>query len=145
MRLARPRVQDGPIARIAPIALTVAIARAVAVGAALIALPACVVHAGPPPIGGYDTVYADGVPTDIYGYPHVWYEGGYAYLVGDRWYYPSSSGWLVLRSEPPELYRYRSSYRVRSAPPVGQTYRQAAPPAYPQPAPYLPPPAERVR
>jgi hypothetical protein len=101
----------------------------------------CVVRAAPPVVGGYATVYADDVPPNIYSYPHVWYDGGYAYLVGDQWYYPSGGGWVMLRGEPRELYRYRSDYVY------GRTYRQAAPPAYgPQgPVRSYPPPAERVR
>jgi hypothetical protein len=120
----------------------------IALFAALAGLPACAVRAYPPAVGGYATVYADGVPTDIYAYPHVPYEGGSAYLVGDRWYYPTGGGWVVLAGEPPELYRYRTTY-VQQAPPTYRGYyrsyepRQYAPPA---PAPYgYPPPATRVR
>jgi hypothetical protein len=112
----------------------------IAVLAAFASLSACAIRAAPPFVGGYATVYADTVPADIYAYPHVWYEGGYAYLVGERWYYPSSSGWVVLRSEPAPLFRYRSYY-VRGVPSYGRTIRQAPPPAYRG----YPPPAERVR
>jgi hypothetical protein len=97
---------------------------------------------GAPVVGGYDTAYAEYVPPDIYAYPHVWYEGGYAYLVGDRWYYPSRAGWVVLRQEPSPLYRYRAEVRYRAAPGYGRTHPQAAPPAY-RPSP--PPPAAPVR
>ena len=113
----------------------------IAVLAALATLPACAFRAEPPVVGGYATVYADTVPADIYGYPHVWYEGGYAYLVGDRWFYPSTSGWVVLRGEPAPLYRYRAYYGYRGGPAYGRTIRQPAPPAYRG----YPPPAERVR
>jgi hypothetical protein len=109
--------------------------------AAIAALPGCVARVGPPLVGGYATFYASNVPPDVYSYPHVWYEGGYAYLVGDQWFYPSSGGWVVFRTEPRDLYRYRSTYRYPGYPGYGRTYRQAAPPAY---AP-LPPPATRVR
>jgi hypothetical protein len=117
----------------------------IALFAALVGTPACAVRAYPPTIGGYATVYADNVPVDIYTYPHVYYGGSYAYLVGDRWYYPSGGGWVVMRGEPPELYRYRSTY-VRRAPPAYPGYRrgyeprQYAPPAY-----GYPPPATRVQ
>jgi hypothetical protein len=111
--------------------------------AALATLPACALTAEPPIVGGYATFYAQTVPADIYAYPHVWYEGGYAYLVGDRWFYPSSSGWVVLRSEPAPLFRYRTFYGARGVPAWGRAVRQPAPPAYP---PFRgPPPAQRVR
>ena len=112
--------------------------------AALGTLSGCVARVGPPAVGGYATVYADSVPANVYSYPHVWYGGGYAYLVGDQWYYPSSGGWVVLREEPQELYRYRSTYGYPGGPGYyGRTYRQAPPPAY---TPYgYPPPATRVR
>jgi hypothetical protein len=120
--------------------------------AALSTLPGCLARVGPPAVGGYATVYADTVPVNVYSYPHVWYDGDYAYLVGSQWYYPSAGGWVVLRSEPQELYQYRASYGYGypggygAAPGYGygQTYRQAAPPAYRAPYAY-PPPAQRVR
>jgi hypothetical protein len=111
--------------------------------AALAGVPGCVLRASPPLVGGYATVYADTVPDDIYAYPHVWYDGGYAYLVGSRWFYPSSGGWVVLRSEPAPLYRFRATVGFRGTPVYGRTYRQAAPPA--APVYRRPPPAQRVR
>lgn len=75
-----------------------------------LALTGCAVEAEPPAVGGYATVYATDVPPDVYAYPHVYYDGGYAYLVGDQWYYPYAGRWVVLRSEPPALYRYRVGY-----------------------------------
>ncbi len=112
-------------------------------GACLLAVvPGCAPE--PPLVGGYATVYAETVPPDIYAYPHVWYGGSYVYLVGDRWYYPSESGWVVLRREPQTLYQYRATYRFRAPPAYGRTYRQAPPP--PPPAgPTYAPPAQRVR
>ncbi len=91
----------------------------------------------------------------------TYYNGANAYLVGDQWYYPQQRGWVVLRNEPPELYRYRSygGYRsVQVAPPAPRPYNYGpreyrgpeyrgpqsyprAPYAYPRPA----PPAQRVR
>jgi hypothetical protein len=74
-------------------------------------------------------------------YPRVAFAGGNAYLVGNRWYYPQGHRWLVLRQEPPELYRYRTTTLV--APPV---YRTAPPRPYAPPAQYgYPPPAVPVR
>jgi hypothetical protein len=61
-----------------------------------------------PDVGGYSTVYADTVPPDIYTYPHTYFSGGYAYMVGDSWYYPRQGRWVRLRSEPPELHRFRA-------------------------------------
>ncbi|MEO6576963.1 MAG: hypothetical protein ABIP89_24150 [Polyangiaceae bacterium] len=104
-----------------------------------------------PRVGAYGAVYATTVPYDIYSYPHVPYEGSNAYLVGNQWYYPQRHGWVVLRDEPPALYRYRS---VQVAPPAPPPYYYGprdygAPQPYPQPyprAPYAyPPPAQRVR
>src|SRR5262249_51543907 len=115
------------------------------------ALSGCAVEAEPPFVGGYATVYAAGVPPDIYAYPHVYYQGSYAYLVGDQWYYPYSGRWVELRSEPPALYRYRIGYPRGGY--YGGRFRRyyqpgvnVAPPAAP-PARYYgqPPPAERVR
>jgi hypothetical protein len=117
--------------------------RLLAALAAPVVLPGCLVASEPPFVGGYATIYATSVPPDIYAYPHVWFEGGYAYLVGNRWYYPASGGWVVLRGEPPTLFRYRQAYGWRGTP-YGAAFRQAAPPAPPL-APTLPPPAERVR
>ena len=119
--------------------------RIAAVISALLSLPGCTVRTYPPTVAGYATVYASDVPVDIYAYPHVYYEGGYAYLVGDRWYYPTGGGWVVLRGEPPELHRYRTIYvqRAPSAYPGyhrGYEERQYAPPAY-----SYPPPATRER
>lgn len=114
------------------------IASVLVVGLAFTGLGACAVDAYPPAIGGYATVYAGNVPPDIYAYPRVYYEGDYAYLVGNRWYYPSRQGWAVFRDEPPVLYRYRvSTYRP---------YRPYEPRRPAPPAPFgYPPPATRVR
>lgn len=122
----------------------------------MLAMPAglaqsgCAVEAEPPALGGYATVYAADVPPDIYAYPHVYYDGGYAYLVGDQWYYPYADRWVVLRSEPPALYRYRvgygRGYYYGGYRGYGRRYYRpgvyVAPPArhYGRP-----PPAERVR
>jgi hypothetical protein len=101
---------------------------------------ACVVHEEPPVVGGYATVYADDeVPAsvDVTVYPHVSFEGGYAYCVNDSWYYRTGGRWVRMRQEPPALARYRATY-VQHAPPArGRAYerRREAPPAYGYPRP----------
>ncbi len=79
-------------------------------GPVALTLSGCAVEAEPPVVGGYATVYATDVPPDIYGYPRVYYGSDYAYLVGDQWFYPYAGRWVVLRREPPALYRYRIGY-----------------------------------
>lgn len=70
---------------------------------------------------GVPVTEVDVVPVAIETYPHVYYRGSYAYLVDGRWYYRdygARRGWVVLRREPTELARYRSTYvRSRRAPP----------------------------
>jgi hypothetical protein len=101
---------------------------------------ACVVRAEPPVVGGYAAVYADDeVPAsvDIDVYPHVWFDGSYAYYVNDRWYYRSSGRWVRMREEPPALARYRATY-VQQAPRArGRAYEHGrhAPPTYGYPHP----------
>ena len=73
-------------------------------------LSACMVSAEPPVVGGYATVYADDVPVNVDVYPHVAFEGGYAYYVNDRWYFRRSGRWLRMREEPPALRGYRTTY-----------------------------------
>lgn len=113
--------------------------------AAAIAVSGCAAEVYPsPPVGGYTTVYATNVPPDMSLYPRVAYAGGYAYLVGNRWYYPYGNRWLVLRQEPPELFRYRTTTLV--APPVYRTAPGYVPRPYAPPAQYgYPPPAVPVR
>jgi hypothetical protein len=113
-----------------------------AVIAAALSLQACGPH-----VGAYGAVYATNVPYDIYNYPHVDYNGAPAYLVGDTWYYQRPHGWVILRDEPPALYRYRT---VQVAPAAPRPYYYG-PREYRGPAPYqrgpygYPPPAQRVR
>ncbi len=115
-------------------------------GALALSLPACEAEVAPPVVGGYATAYVDTVPSDIEAYPHVYYEGSYAYLVGDQWYWSGPRGWVVLRGEPAPLVRYRATWGYgrpgyRNAPYYrGRSY---APPARPYNA--YPPPAQRVR
>jgi hypothetical protein len=120
--------------------------RTAALLSALVGLPGCTVRTYPPAVAGYATVYAGDVPVDIYAYPHVYYDGSYVYLVGDRWYYPTERGWVVLRGEPPQLYRYRTTYVQRAPSAYPGYYRGYERRQYAPPAPYgYPPPATRVR
>jgi hypothetical protein len=119
--------------------------RAFAVAAALsttVGAAGCAAEVYPPTVGGYTTVYATNVPPDMSVYPRASYAGGYAYLVGNSWYYPSGGRWLVLRREPPELYRYRTAYVT---PPVYRSVPVYAPRPYAPPMQYgYPPPVVPV-
>jgi hypothetical protein len=87
---------------------------------------------------GVPVVQAGVVPTDIYTYPRVYYRGSYAYFVDGRWYYPMPRrGWVIMREEPRELARYRSTYIRRPAP------GYAFPPRRPAPG-YAYPPERRM-
>jgi hypothetical protein len=137
----------GPLQPLRPLqqrlrAGTSAAAIAMAIGAG-----GCAAEVYPAPVAGYATVYATNVPPDMSVYPRVAYSNDYAYLVGNRWYYPNrypgGTRWVVLQQEPPQLYRYRTTY-VPAGPRV---YR--APSPYPRqyapPGQYgYPPPADRV-
>src|SRR5262249_19106417 len=52
------------------------------------------------------------VPPNIEVYPRTLYRGRYAYLVDGRWSDAGPRGWVILREEPRELARYRTSYRT---------------------------------
>ena len=98
-------------------------------------------------------VVAEAPPAYIDTYPTYYYEGRTVYLVDGRWYTRNHGHWVYYRSEPPELYRYRTTVRV--APPARyerREYRRGAPPAYyrreapayrREPAPAFAPPASR--
>lgn len=136
-----------PLAPAAALVLGSTLARLATLAAlATLGATGCSADAYPTAVGGYSTVYVDEVPPNIALYPHVWYGRGYAYLVANTWYYPSGNRWVVLKQEPPELYRYRTSYVQRAPPAYQPVYR--APPIrqYAPPAQYgYPPPAVRVR
>lgn len=93
-------------------------AGAILLGALLSA--GCTASVGGELIYGHPVYPVEVAPPAITTYPRVYYHGGYAYLVEDRWYYPSSRGWVVFREEPRELHRYRttlpSDHRARRAP-----------------------------
>jgi hypothetical protein len=120
---------------------------ALAAGLAALGVAGCAADAYPPTVSGYSTIYVDDAPPNIALYPHVWYGGAYAYLVGNTWYYPSRNRWVVLKQEPPELYRHRARYVERVPPaPYGPVYRPLPARQYAPPVEYgYPPPALRVR
>jgi hypothetical protein len=62
-------------------------------------------------VSGYPVVRARLVPVELNTYPRVYYRGAYAYLVDGTWYYPTDEGWVIFETEPPELQRYRLTYR----------------------------------
>lgn len=116
--------------------LTARVARSLAlVGAlGLAALTsACAGTYGLEVVHGYRAVPAAIVPATIEAYPRTYYRGSYAYLVGDKWYYPTDRGWMVFREEPRELSRYRREIaptvpRARPMPAPGYAYPPPPPP-----------------
>lgn len=64
--------------------------------------------------GGYvDVAYA---PANYAAYPSYYYDGANVYYIDGRWYRYDRGHWGYYRSEPRELYRYRSGSRVYVAP-----------------------------
>ncbi len=116
--------------------LAAATAIAASAGAVAGLCGGCAAEVYPPTVGGYTAVYATSVPNDMARYPRVAYGSNYAYLVNNRWYYPYGSRWVVLQREPPELYRYRTTYVARPAPPRPYPPSYAYPPRYTPAAPY---------
>jgi hypothetical protein len=108
--------------------------------AALSFLPGCFGTVG----SGYvDVAYA---PVNYAAYPSYVYDGANVYYIDGRWYRQDRGRWVYYRSEPPGLYRYRTSHaHVFVAPPARRAapvYR--APPARREPARhYRAPPARR--
>jgi hypothetical protein len=94
---------------------------------------------------GFPVVEAQVVPAEIEYYPRTYYRGRYAYLIEDRWYYPTERGWVVFREEPRELSRYRVWYgqHYHTYPPYSpkRYYRH---PELGAPPPRRPPPGYRV-
>ncbi len=83
----------------------------VVIGAAALLLSGCMAEvATPGPVYADDVVDATYVPPDIYDYPSVYYDGGYAYFVDGQWYYPEGSGWVIFQHEPAELAHYRHEH-----------------------------------
>lgn len=78
-----------------------------------------------------DVAYA---PANYAAYPTYAYDGANVYFIDGRWYRHDRGRWVYYRSEPSELYRYRTRGHYVAAPPVrGRAYRQSsvysAPPA----------------
>jgi hypothetical protein len=103
---------------------------------AVSALGGCVAR---PAVYGYDAEYVDGPYADVYASQSVYWNGGYAYWHGDNWWYRHDGRWVVLRSEPRDLYRHRTGRwgvqrpyaggRVYRAPPAHRSAPRGAPPA----------------
>lgn len=55
-------------------------------------------------------------------FPRYEYDGGYVYLVGDRWYHQRGGSWAYYRDEPPDLWAHRQRYYA--------SYGHASPPQY---------------
>jgi hypothetical protein len=114
------------LSRVARVASTTVVAAVCA-----LSIANCAAELNSPAVAGYPTAYADDVPPDVYAYPHASFSGGYAYLVGDSWVYPTGGRWVRLRREPPELGRYRADYarpRWGGGPAPTPEPRRAAPP-----------------
>lgn len=100
---------------------------------------------------GYPVAHVDVLPANIYAYPSAYYRGRHAYLVGDSWYYNSPEGWVIFRSEPPELAEMR--VEILRRPPASYADRPSQPRYYEQrpgyydyrpPPPPPPPPQEPI-
>jgi len=100
-------------------------ALAAVAGGLLLASTGCTVQTAPPPaeprVVMVEDVQAEPVtvvPERIERYPHTTYRGEIAYHVNGRWYYRSRErGWVILRQEPQELARFRTSLYVQSSVP----------------------------
>ncbi|KYF65134.1 hypothetical protein BE04_17905 [Sorangium cellulosum] len=86
---------------------------------------------------GHSVVHVEAAPADIYAYPSVRYRGGYAYLVGETWYYEGPRGWVIFRSEPRVLAERRVVIRSRRERPhhhhPPRYYEERRAPAYREP------------
>jgi hypothetical protein len=94
---------------------------ALLLGAALFTTPACFAR-GPAYVG------VEYVPPNYATYPSYQYDGATVYLIDGRWYRRDHGHWGYYRSEPRELYRYRSRSHVVVAPPArSRNYGYSAP------------------
>jgi hypothetical protein len=93
---------------------------------------------------GYAEVYSGPIPVGIYGTLYTYYDGRPVYWYDGRWMYRTGDRWHYYVTEPPALYRYRTT--VRQAPPAPRYEPGYGPrPTYQQPAPSPAPPGRRVR
>jgi hypothetical protein len=90
----------------------------VLLAAALTFTPGCFGALGPAYV---DVAY---VPPNYNTYPSYVYDGANVYLIDGRWYRQDRGHWVYYRSEPRELYRYRTRSHIVVAPPAhGRAYR----------------------
>jgi hypothetical protein len=109
----------------------------------------CAAQARAYPVGTTE-VYS-GPVIRAYDYPHTYFQGRLVYWYGDRWIYRDGDRWNYYRTEPPELYRFRTT--IQQAPPAaryvpswGDRQEPVRPlPPSPSPVPSSPPPGERIR
>ena len=80
--------------------------------AALSFAPGCFGAVGPAYV---DVAY---VPPNYATYPSYVYDGATVYFIDGRWYRHDRGHWVYYRSEPVELYRYRTHRHIVIAPPV---------------------------
>lgn len=107
---------------------SVVVAAALAVGAS-----GCVATVSGEADYGYPVTYVHAAPANIHAYPRAPYRGGYAYLVGDAWYYEGSRGWVTFQSPPRELEAHRVHIvHERTRRPAPRYYEQRRAPAYPR-------------
>lgn len=88
--------------------------------AALSFVPACFA-AGPAYV---DVAY---VPRNYATYPSYVYDGANVYYIDGRWYRQYGGRWVYYRSEPRDLYRYRTHSHVVVAPPARRPVYRAPP------------------
>ncbi|MEY2930084.1 MAG: hypothetical protein RL033_833 [Pseudomonadota bacterium] len=100
--LVKTRIQSA----LAPLLLVAGIG-ATGCTASVTAEPVTPVHARV--LFSYPVVHVESAPPRVYERPHTVYRGRNAYLVDNRWYYPSERGWVYFREEPRELRRYRET------------------------------------
>lgn len=141
------------------------VSRAAALLVASAVAAGCAVWPSTPSVGYAELYYADPYRDYGYGdayqyysplyyggaynyYPHSVFDGRDVYYVGGRWIFREGASWNYYPTEPPALYRYRTT--IRQAPPAprfdyGTTPGVVIQPAQPLPPPSVAPPGERVR
>ena len=100
---------------------------------ALCLLPGCFAAAG----SGYvDVAYP---PANYAAYPSYVYDGATVYYIDGRWYRHHHGRWVFYRSEPADLYRYRTHHHVVAPPVRHQVDVYRAPPTRRNDRRYRPP------